>query len=155
FLDLAAAMGVPMRIDEATGFVRIQHDGSPLRALDIDCRPIPDLLPVLSTMATFAEGTTRLWNVAHIRLKESDRVAAMLQLNRMGGRAEQGSDELRVTGVRPGELHGSPMSSFNDHRVLMSLAVAASKAEGTSSLTYPRAYRISYPTFLEAMNGVG
>ena len=60
-----------------------------------------------------------------------------------------------MTGVRPGELHGSPMSSFNDHRVLMSLAVAASKAEGTSSLTYPRAYRISYPTFLEAMNGVG
>ncbi|GGK86508.1 hypothetical protein GCM10009769_00620 [Curtobacterium luteum] len=155
FLDLASAMGVPMRIDEATGFVRIEHDGSPLRALDIDCRPIPDLLPVLSTMATFAEGTTRLWNVAHIRLKESDRVAAMLQLNRMGGRAEQGVDELRVTGVGPGALHGSPMSSFNDHRVLMSLAVAASKAQGTSSLTYPRAYRISYPTFLEAMNAVG
>ncbi|WP_242088248.1 3-phosphoshikimate 1-carboxyvinyltransferase [Curtobacterium sp. DN_7.5] len=155
FLDLAAAMGVPMRIDEATGSVRIEHDGSPLRALDIDCRPIPDLLPVLSTMATFAEGTTRLWNVAHIRLKESDRVAAMLQLNRMGGRAEQGADELRVTGVGPGTLHGSPMSSFNDHRVLMSLAVAASKAQGTSSLTYPRAYRISYPTFLEAMNAVG
>jgi len=155
FLDLATAMGVPMRIDEETGFVRIEHDGSPLRPLDIDCQPIPDLLPVLSTMATFAEGTTRLWNVAHIRLKESDRVAAMLQLNRMGGRAEQGADELRVTGVRPGDLHGSPMSSFNDHRVLMSLAVAASRAEGTSTLTYPRAYRISYPTFLEAMNTVG
>lgn len=155
FLDLATAMGVPMRIDEETGFVRIEHDGSPLRPLDIDCQPIPDLLPVLSTMATFAEGTTRLWNVAHIRLKESDRVAAMLQLNRMGGHAEQGADELRVTGVRPGELHGSPMSSFNDHRVLMSLAVAASKAEGVSALTYPRAYRISYPTFLEAMNSVG
>ncbi|WP_420368024.1 3-phosphoshikimate 1-carboxyvinyltransferase [Curtobacterium sp. L1-20] len=155
FLDLATAMGVPMRIDEETGFVRIEHDGSPLRPLDIDCRPIPDLLPVLSTMATFAEGTTRLWNVAHIRLKESDRVAAMLQLNRLGGRAEQGADELRVTGVRPEELHGSPLSSFNDHRVLMSLAVAASRAEGVSALTYPRAYRISYPTFLEAMNSVG
>jgi len=153
FLDLAAAMGVPMRIDEETGFVRITSDGAPLRALDIDCQPIPDLLPVLSTMATFAEGTSRLWNVAHIRLKESDRVAAMLQLNRMGGRAEQGADELRVTGVSG--LTGSSMSSFNDHRVLMSLAVAASKAQGVSSLTYPRAYRISYPTFLDAMNSVG
>jgi cyclohexanecarboxylate-CoA ligase len=153
FLDLATAMGVPMRIDEETGFVRITHDGAPLRPLDIDCQPIPDLLPVLSTMATFAEGTSRLWNVAHIRLKESDRVAAMLQLNRMGGRAEQGADELRVTGVQ--QLTGSAMSSFNDHRVLMSLAVAASRAEGVSALTYPRAYRISYPTFLEAMNGVG
>jgi 3-phosphoshikimate 1-carboxyvinyltransferase len=155
FLDLATAMGVPMRIDEQTGFVRIEHDGSPLRPLDIDCQPIPDLLPILSTMATFAEGTTRLWNVAHIRLKESDRVAAMLQLNRLGGRAEQGADELRVTGVGAGALTGSPMSSFNDHRVLMSLAVAASKATGVSALTYPRAYRISYPTFLEAMNSVG
>jgi cyclohexanecarboxylate-CoA ligase len=155
FLDLATAMGVPMRIDEETGFVRIEHDGSPLKPLDIDCQPIPDLLPILSTMATFAEGTTRLWNVAHIRLKESDRVAAMLQLNRLGGRAEQGADELRVTGVKPGDLTGSPMSSFNDHRVLMSLAVAASKADGVSALTYPRAYRISYPTFLEAMNSVG
>ena len=153
FLDLATAMGIPMRIDEATGFVRIEHDGSPLRPLEIDCQPIPDLLPILATMATFAEGTSRLWNVAHIRLKESDRVAAMLQLNRMGGRAEQGADELRVTGVD--RLVGSPMSSFNDHRVLMSLAVAASKADGVSALTYPRAYRISYPTFLEAMNGVG
>ncbi|MBK0297324.1 hypothetical protein IAE22_36420, partial [Bacillus sp. S34] len=73
------------------------------KPLDIDCQPIPDLLPILSTMATFAEGTTRLWNVAHIRLKESDRVAAMVQLIRMGGRAEQGADELRVTGVGPGE----------------------------------------------------
>ncbi|MGU3411510.1 3-phosphoshikimate 1-carboxyvinyltransferase [Microbacterium sp. M1A1_1b] len=155
FLDLATAMGVPMRIDDETGFVRIEHDGSPLRPLDIDCQPIPDLLPVLSTMATFAEGTTRLWNVAHIRLKESDRVAAMLQLNRMGGRAEQGADELRVTGVGAGGLHGASMSSFNDHRVLMSLAVAASRADGVSALTYPRAYRISYPTFLEAMNSVG
>jgi cyclohexanecarboxylate-CoA ligase len=155
FLDLATAMGVPMRIDEETGFVRIEHDGSPLRPLDIDCQPIPDLLPVLSTMATFAEGTTRLWNVAHIRLKESDRVAAMLQLNRMGGRAEQGADELRVTGVGAGALQGASMSSFNDHRVLMSLAVAATRAEGVSALTYPRAYRISYPTFLEAMNSVG
>jgi 3-phosphoshikimate 1-carboxyvinyltransferase len=153
FLDLATAMGVDMSIDDATGFVRVRSDGAPLRPLDIDCQPIPDLLPVLSTMATFAEGTSRLWNVAHIRLKESDRVAAMLQLNRMGGRAEQGADELRVTGVR--ELTGSPMSSFNDHRVLMSLAVAASKASGVSALTYPRAYRISYPLFLEAMNGVG
>lgn len=155
FLDLATAMGVPMRIDEETGFVRIEHDGSPLRPLDVDCRPIPDLLPVLSTMATFAEGTSRLWNVAHIRLKESDRVAAMLQLNRMGGRAEQGADELRVTGVGAAGLHGAAMSSFNDHRVLMSLAVAASSADGVSGLTYPRAYRISYPTFLEAMNSVG
>lgn len=153
FLDLAAEMGVPMRTDEETGFVRIAHDGLQLRPVDVDCGPMPDLLPVLSTLATFADGTSRLHNVRHIRLKESDRVAAMLQLNRMGGRLEQSPDDLRITGVR--SLTAAAMSSFNDHRVLMALAIAASRAEGQSSLTYPHAYRISYPTFLDAMNGIG
>ncbi|HEY0258468.1 MAG TPA: 3-phosphoshikimate 1-carboxyvinyltransferase [Lacisediminihabitans sp.] len=153
FLDLAVSMGVPLVRDEATGFVRIRHDGLSLRPIEIDCQPIPDLLPVLATMANFAEGTSRLYNVGHIRLKESDRVAAMLQLNRLGGKAEQSQSELRITGVD--SLHGAPMSSFNDHRVLMALSVAATRAEGRSTLTYPRAYRISYPTFLEAMTSIG
>lgn len=153
FLDLAAEMGVPMIRDEKTGFVRIAHDGLKLKPIDVDCGPIPDLLPVLSTLATFADGTSRLHNVKHIRLKESDRVAAMLQLNRMGGRLEQSPDELRITGVD--SLTGAAMSSFNDHRVLMALAVAATRAEGQSTLTYPHAYRISYPMFLDEMNGIG
>lgn len=154
FLDLAAEMGVPFTLDDETGFVRIVNPGGPLNAIDVDCQPIPDLLPILSTMATFAEGTSTFRNVGHIRLKESDRVSAMLQLNNLGGAAEQTHDELRVTGAK-GALRGAPMSSFNDHRVLMSLAIAATRAEGATSLTYPRAYRISYPTFLEAMTSIG
>ncbi len=153
FLDLVTAMGLPMEKDAATGFVRVRHDGVELQPLDIDCQPIPDLLPSLATLATFAAGTSRLHNVAHIRLKESDRVRAMLQLNRLGGRLVDGGGELLITGAGP--LSGAPMSSFNDHRVLMSLAVAATRASGESRLTYPRAYRISYPTFLEAMTGIG
>ncbi|MCU1581506.1 MAG: 3-phosphoshikimate 1-carboxyvinyltransferase [Microbacteriaceae bacterium] len=153
FLDIATAMGVPMVRDEATGFVRISHDGLRLQPLDIDCTPIPDLLPIVATMASFAEGTSRLGNVGHIRLKESDRVAAMLQLNRLGGAADQTPTELRVSGVD--SLSAARLSSFNDHRVLMSLAIAATRAEGRSTLTYPRAYRISYPTFLEEMTGIG
>ncbi|WP_308464986.1 3-phosphoshikimate 1-carboxyvinyltransferase [Rathayibacter soli] len=153
FLDLAARMGVPMRLDDATGFVRVQHDGIRLNSLDIDCAPIPDLLPVLSAMASVADGTSRLRNIGHIRLKESDRVSAMLQLNRMGASAQQSDSELRITGVEA--LRAAALSSFNDHRVLMALAVAATRAGGSSSLTYPHAYRISYPEFLDAMNGIG
>jgi 3-phosphoshikimate 1-carboxyvinyltransferase len=153
FLDIATRMGVPMSFDEEEGCVRIAHDGVRLKPIDIDCAPIPDLLPVLSVMTTFAEGTSRLANVGHIRLKESDRVAAMLQLNRMGGHLEQTSETLTVTGVEA--LRGAPVSSFNDHRVLMSLAVAATRASGETALTYPHAYRISYPEFLAAMNGIG
>ncbi|MBF4576860.1 3-phosphoshikimate 1-carboxyvinyltransferase [Frondihabitans sp. VKM Ac-2883] len=154
FLDLATQMGVDLSIDDETGFVRIQSDGSPLTAIDIDCQPIPDLLPILATMATFAAGTSTFRNVGHIRLKESDRVSAMLQLNTLGGKADQTHDELRVTGGTRG-LTGAPLSSFNDHRVLMSLAIAGTRARGATSLTYPRAYRISYPTFLEAMTSIG
>lgn len=153
FLDIAARMGVRMTRDEQTGFMRVRSDGSPLKPFDVNCRDIPDLLPVLSTMATFADGVSRLTDVGHIRLKECDRVAAMLQLNRLGGQLEQDENELRITG--PATLHGAGLSSFNDHRVLMSLAVAATRATGSSTLTYPRAYRISYPEFLEQMNGIG
>lgn len=151
-LDIIQAMGLPMR-REPGGTVRVRHDGISLRPVEADCRSVPDMLPVLSALATFAEGTSVLENVAHVRLKESDRVSAMLQLNRMGGRLEQHADRLICHGV--GGLTGADLSSFNDHRVLMSLAVAASRAEGESRLTYPNAYRISYPRFLHEMNAVG
>jgi 3-phosphoshikimate 1-carboxyvinyltransferase len=111
------------------------------------------MLPVLATMATFAEGTTVFDHVSHTRLKESDRASAMLQLNRLGARLELDGDRLLVHGVA--RLTGAPLSSFNDHRVLMALAVAASRADGRSTLSYPHAYQISYPTFLEAMNAIG
>ncbi|XES01408.1 3-phosphoshikimate 1-carboxyvinyltransferase [Streptomyces sp. S1D4-11] len=153
FLDIARAMGVPMAVDEEAGGVRIRHDGISLNAVTVDCRDVPDMLPILSTMATFAQGETVFHNIAHTRLKESDRAAAMLQLNAMGGDLQISGDALRVRGV--GGLSGARLSSFNDHRVLMSLAVAGSRAESPSTLTYPHAYRISYPTFLDAMNTLG
>jgi cyclohexanecarboxylate-CoA ligase len=154
FLDVAAAMGLPMELDREAGGVRVRHDGVRLRGVEIDCRPMPDMLPVLSTMGQFAEGETRFVNVAHVRLKESDRVVSMLQLNRMGGDVEEQGDELVVRGIE-GDLTGSPLSSFNDHRVHMALTVAASRARGESSLTYPNAFRISYPGFLDDMRGIG
>jgi cyclohexanecarboxylate-CoA ligase len=151
-LDIVASMGLPMTRDE-TGLVRVRHDGIRLSPVRVDCRHVPDMLPILSVLGTFAQGTTVLDNVAHVRLKESDRVSAMLQLNRMGGRLELHGDRLVCDGVD--HLDGADLSSFNDHRVLMSLAVAASRADGESRLTYPNAYRISYPRFLDEMNGVG
>lgn len=154
FLDVVSEMGLPMELDREAGGVRVCHDGVRLRGVEIDCRPMPDMLPVLSTMGQFAEGETRFSNVAHVRLKESDRVVSMLQLNRMGGDVEEQGDELVVRGIE-GELTGSPLSSFNDHRVHMSLTVAASRARGESSLTYPNAFRISYPGFLDDMRAVG
>lgn len=153
FMEIVREMGLPMIYDSEERAVRVKHDGIDLRGLRVDCRDIPDMLPILTTLGTFARGETILENIRHVRLKESDRVAAMLQLNRMGGRVELHDDQLVVHGVT--KLFGTHLSSFNDHRILMSLAVAASRAEGQSTLTYPNAYRISYPRFLEAMRSIG
>lgn len=153
FLDIARAMGVPMELDQAAGGVRVQQDRPELKGVTVDCRDVPDMLPILSTLGSFAYGESVFRNIAHTRLKESDRAAAMLQLNAMGGDLELDGDALRVRGVEG--LVGAKLSSFNDHRVLMSLAVAASRARGHSTLTYPNAYRISYPTYLDAMNTLG
>ena len=153
FLDLAAQMGVPMDLDSAAGAVRIRHAGLRLDPVEVDCRRVPDMLPILSVMACFADGRSVFRNVDHVRMKESDRVAAMLQLNAMGADLTVEGSTLAIRGVHG--LNGSDLSSFNDHRVLMSLAVAASAAEGRSTLTYPNAYRISYPEYLAAMTTFG
>ena len=153
FIDVVAEMGLPLELDER-GRVRVHHDGLRLRGVGVDCRPMPDMLPVLAAMGQFAAGETRFRNVEHVRLKESDRVVSMLQLNRMGGDVEVVNGDLVVRGIE-GELSGSPLSSFNDHRVHMALTIAASRARGESSLTYPHAYRISYPSFLDDMRAIG
>ncbi|MFC3981000.1 3-phosphoshikimate 1-carboxyvinyltransferase [Streptosporangium jomthongense] len=152
-LDILTRMGVPLLRDPDSGFVRVRHDGLRLAPVTVDCRTVPDALPVLSALACHAEGTSVLENVAHVRLKESDRVTAMLQLNRMGARLGLRGERLVCHGVE--SLAAADLSSFNDHRVLMALAVAASRADGESRLTYPNAYRISYPRFLNEMNTVG
>jgi 3-phosphoshikimate 1-carboxyvinyltransferase len=152
-LDVMREMGLPMSSDPESRTLTVAHDGAPLRGIDIDCREIPDMLPVLATLASQAEGETTFRNVAHVRLKESDRVAAMMQLAHMGAYAEMRGDDLVVRGVR--RLTAAPLSSYNDHRVLMALAVAASAASGDSTLTFPNAHRISYPGFLDDMGKIG
>jgi len=152
-LEVMRAMGVPMEVDGEASTVRVRHDGAPLRGVEIDCREMPDMLPIFSVLGAFATGTTRFTNVEHVRLKESDRVAAMLQLARMGARVEMQGGDLVCHGVR--RLRATPLSSYNDHRVLMSLAVAGTRADGESTLTYPNAYRISYPRFLDDMTAIG
>ncbi|MGH8259571.1 MAG: 3-phosphoshikimate 1-carboxyvinyltransferase [Steroidobacteraceae bacterium] len=153
FLDVIHEMGLPMQYDASARGVRIRHDGVRLRPVHVDCRETPDILPILSALGSLAAGETVLENIDHIRLKESDRVAAMLQLNRMGADVRIEGSRLLIRGVDG--LNGATLSSYNDHRVLMSLAVAATRASGQTLLTYPHAYRISYPEFLEAMNRIG
>jgi len=144
---------VPMRFATDMRSISIDSDGVPPEGGRLDCRDIPDMVPILSTLASRARGRSVLGHVAHVRLKESDRVESMLQLRRMGAQVDFDGNDLVFEGVE--ELHGTSLSSFNDHRVLMALTVAGSTATGVTELSFPHAYRISYPEFLDHMNALG
>jgi cyclohexanecarboxylate-CoA ligase len=152
-LDSLMAAGCPFQIAPDLRTISMDHDGTPPEGGPLDCRDIPDMVPILSVLAARARGRSALGHVAHVRLKESDRVASMLQLRKMGARIEFDGNDMTFEG--DAQLHGANLSSFNDHRVLMSLAIAGSTAAGVTELSYPHAYRISYPEFLEHMNALG
>jgi 3-phosphoshikimate 1-carboxyvinyltransferase len=148
-------VGVPMVFSADGRSISIDHDGTPPVAGRLDCRDLPDMVPILSTLASRARGRTVLSHVSHVRLKESDRVVSMLQLRKMGARVEFDGADMEFEGVK--QLHGAELSSYNDHRVLMALAVAGSTAPvgQVTELSYPHAYRISYPEFADHMNAIG
>jgi cyclohexanecarboxylate-CoA ligase len=153
-LEELQGVGVPIQISADGMTLSIDHDGTPPVAGRLDMREIPDMVPILSTLASRARGRTVLSHVSHVRLKESDRVVSMLQLRQMGARVEFDGNDMEFHGVKA--LHGAKLSSFNDHRVLMALAVAGSTAvNGITELSFPHAYRISYPEFIDHMTGLG
>ena len=97
-----------------------------LKAITIDASQIPDLVPVLSVCAAFAEGTTKIINAERLRIKECDRLKATAELlNNLGGKVKELSDGLEITGVS--SLKGGNVNGYNDHRIVMSAAVCAGK----------------------------
>ncbi len=151
--DALSDMGAPLDFADHRRELRVQHGGVRLHGTTIDCTDLPDALPVLCVAAALAEGRTVLENVSHARRKESDRVRASMQLTRMGARMRATEDRIEVEGVT--SLRGAELSTFNDHRVLMSLAVAGTAANGVTRLPFANAYRISYPGFLDDMRALG
>ncbi len=105
-----------------------------------------DEIPILAVAAVFAEGTTVIRDAAELRVKESDRIAVMAsQLNQMGARVTELPDGLEIIGGTP--LVGTDVDSHTDHRIAMSLAVAALNATGTTTIHGAEAAAISYPDF--------
>ncbi len=118
FAKVLASMGC--RVEYEADAVSVA--GGPLRAVRVDMADMPDLVPTLAVVAAFAQGTTRIENVPHLKAKESDRLAAVArELQRMGVDAQDTGDGLSVTG---GGLHGADIRTYEDHRIAMSFAVA-------------------------------
>lgn len=132
---------------------RVTVSPGKLKGIPIDAEEIPDLVPILCAAASYAEGTTEIFHVGRLRLKESDRLSAMADcLERLGGKAEVKEDSILITG-RP--LHGGTVSGYNDHRIVMSMAVAALGASGSVTIQGAQAVRKSYPNFFEHYKMLG
>lgn len=132
---------------------RVTVSPGKLKAIRIDAEEIPDLVPILCVAAGYAEGTTEIYHVGRLRLKESDRLTAMADcLERLGGKAEVKEDSILVTGS---PLHSGTVSGYNDHRIVMSMAIAALGASGPVTVQGVQAVRKSYPNFFEDYEKLG
>ena len=143
-LDVLRAFGAAVSEEENAVTVR----RGTLRGVTVDASPIPDLIPVLSVVASVAAGETRVENAYRLRLKESDRLQSTANLLRaLGGRVEEKEDGLVITGVSA--LHGGAVETQNDHRLAMSAAVAACAAMGEVTVDNDACVAKSYPRFWE------
>lgn len=140
---------------EPVGDLQVSH--GPLQAFTIGGELIPrlvDEIPVLAVAACAAEGVSRISHAAELRVKETDRLAVMArQLGAMGARLEEFDDGLAISGGTL--LHGAEVDSETDHRVAMSLAVAALIAQGPTTLRRPEAAAVSYPGFWDDLRRLG
>lgn len=120
----------------------------------IDVGDIPDLVPVLAVTSCFRKGTTQFYNAARLKIKESDRLLSTSDMiKNLGGKAETTDDSLTVYGS--GTLRGGTVDSFNDHRIVMSTAVAASGCKNEVTITNAQAVNKSFPTFFEEISKLG
>jgi len=120
----------------------------------IDVGDIPDLVPVLAVTSCFRKGTTQFYNAARLKIKESDRLLSTSEMiKNLGGKAETTDDSLTVYGS--GTLSGGTVDSFNDHRIVMSTAVAASGCKNEVTITNAQAVNKSFPTFFEEISKLG
>ena len=126
---------------------------SSLKACTIEGDIIPTLideLPTIAIMACFAEGTTVIRDAAELKVKESNRIAIMVEnLRAMGADVEETEDGMIIHGGKP--LHGAVIDSHKDHRIAMTFAVAALAAEGETEIHDADCVNISYPAFYEEL----
>jgi len=136
---------------EPQGSVRVT--GAPLAGTEIGAGEVPalvDELPLLALLATQAHGVTRVTGAKELRVKESDRIAAIVKgLRRMGASIEPLDDGFVVEGPTP--LDGAVFDAAGDHRIAMALAIAALLARGPSELEGEEWVAISFPRFFEEL----
>ena len=121
---------------------------SKLHGIEIDAAQIPDLVPILATVASVADGQTKIYNAGRLRLKESDRIESVCTtLSTLGANITATDDGMIINGKK--SLLGGTVDSYNDHRIAMSAAIASLVSTDSVTITRFEAINKSYPTFAE------
>jgi 3-phosphoshikimate 1-carboxyvinyltransferase len=108
---------------------------------------------MLAALGPYTEEGIEIRNAGELRVKESDRIAALAEnLRRMGATVEERPDGLKVEGRSAGKLHGAEIEPHGDHRIAMAFAVAGLAAEGETVIRDAECAGVSYPTFFEDLN---
>ena len=158
-LDVLVQMGLRIsvtQLEEVHGELvgSVQVEGAHLKGATIsgaDSAALIDEIPVLAAIAPFTEEGIEVRDARELRVKESDRIAAIAtNLRRMGAQVDEHEDGLSVPGGQ--KLHGAGIDSFGDHRIAMAFAVAALRAEGETLIRGAEAAAISYPAFFPALD---
>lgn len=132
----------------SAGAVEVRGPGERLRGLgDVDMNDLPDAALAYAVVALFADAPTRITNVANLRIKETDRLAALeTELRKLGARAEAGPDSLSI---QPGPLHGATIDTYDDHRMAMAFSLAGLRVPGVV-IRDPSCVSKTWPDYFDA-----
>lgn len=151
-IPLLQRMGAIIEIDNASRSLHIKKSPT-LTGIDIDINPYIDAITILTVLACFAQGDTRIYNGSIARHKECNRIACIIQeLSKMGADIRETEDGLII---HPSPLKGAEVWSHGDHRMAMSLAVAALGAEGETVLSGGECVIKTFPSFFSDFNALG
>ena len=152
-VDIAERMGADIEWDREAGVITVRR--SELSGVEVDVGDTPDLLPTIAALGAVADGDTTITNCEHVRYKETDRVSAMAEeLATLGAETTEEPDTLTIHGAES-ELQGASVDGRADHRIVMSLAVAALVADGTTTIRGGEHVDVSFPDFFETMETLG
>lgn len=150
FVDILQFMGCKVSRQRE----RTTVQGGALRAVDVDMNAVSDTVMTLAVVALFADGVSRIRNVAHIRHKETDRLAALAtELRKLGAKIDELPDGLIIDPPAPKKLHGARIDTYDDHRMAMSFALAGLKVAGIA-IVDPGCVAKTYPGFWKDLEAV-
>ncbi len=153
FVEAARAMGADITLEPNAVLVR--RGAWPLRAITLDCNHIPDAAMTLAVMALYADGRSRLTNIASWRVKETDRIAAMAtELRKFGASVQEGPDFIEI--VPPSAWQAAAVHTYDDHRMAMCASLAAfNPLAGGAGVAVrvldPRCVGKTFPAYFEAL----